>query len=83
MSQSHTSGHYLGPRSLPDVDEEGEEEGGLREGQVVKALECGSHVQETPVVSAAEETLGLGENCVPQLAHQVACKRSHKTIKLL
>ena len=64
---------YLGPRCFPFVYEESKQEGGLRQRQVVKALEGGSHIQEPSVVTAAEETFRFREYRVAKFAHQVTC----------
>lgn len=47
----------LGPGRLPLLEQNAEQEGRGRQGQLLHALEGGADVQEAPVVAAAQETL--------------------------
>ena len=47
----------------------------------MEALEGRSDVEETSVISATEEPLGLSQDCVAQLAHKITWVSNKKIMK--
>lgn len=67
--QHEADGEDLGPRRLPLLDEDAEEEGRVGQQQVLKRLEGGADVEEAAVLFAAQEA--LREEGVAQVAQHV------------
>ena len=70
MPQHEPDGEDLGPGGLPLLQQDGEEEGGGGQDQLVGALEGGADVQQAPVAAAVQKR--LVEDAVPHVAHRVA-----------
>lgn len=68
--QHEADGEDLGPRRLPLLDEDAEEEGRVGQQQVLERLEGGADVEEAAVLFAAQEA--LREEGVAQVAQRVA-----------
>lgn len=76
-AQHEADGEHFGPRRLPLLHQDPEQEGRVGQQEVLERLECRRDVEESAMFLTAQET--LCEERVAQVAQHISCMEEGET----